>query len=293
LFTFHSDLHTKMLSQLSRHLRSGAFTRALSTAAATPSPLEFSNKVVVVTGGADGIGRACCQAFARAGAQVVCGDSNEELGRQLASESKNISYVRFDAASSTSCEEFIASAVAAHDGVHVLVNNVGIQSDDGKSCHELDSVIWERVMAVNVGSYFHCSKFAIRSMLKAGRGAIVNMSSVQGLASQAGIPAYAASKGAVLSFTRQLAVDYAKHGIRVNAVCPGTIATPLVRGLIEGRGWDLSVAGKPYPMGRVGTPAEVAEVVLFLASDRASFVTGEALVVDGGIMAKGGWAEHA
>lgn len=264
--------------------------RLLSTAASG----EFATKIVVVTGGADGIGRACCVAFEAAGAQVVCGDINERLGRELASASASISFEPLDAARPESCEALIRRAVDAFGGVDVLVNNVGIQHDDGHSCHELDAAIWDRVMAVNVGSYFHCSKHALRSMLGRGGGAIVNMSSVQGLQSQAGIPAYAASKGAVLSLTRQLAVDYAKRGIRVNAVCPGTIGTPLVRALIEGRGWDLSAAAKPYPAGRIGTPEEVAEAVLFLASDRrAGFVTGQSLVVDGGITAKGGWADHA
>jgi NAD(P)-dependent dehydrogenase (short-subunit alcohol dehydrogenase family) len=256
---------------------------------------EFTGKVVVVTGGADGIGYAACAAFERAGAaHIICGDINESLGRKRSAESKRVSFFPFDAASASSCEALISHAVTEFGGVNVLVNNVGIQHDDGKSCHELEADVWDRVIAVNLGSYFHCSKFALRSMLQIGSGAIVNVSSVQGLASQSGIPAYAASKGGILSFTRQLAVDYARRGIRANAVCPGTIATPLVRALIEGRGWDMSSAGKPYPMGRVGTPAEVAEAILFLASDvRAGFVTGESIVVDGGIMAKGGWAEHA
>ena len=124
-------------------------------------------------------------------------------------------------------------------------------------------------------------------------GSIVNVASVQGLASQAGIPAYAATKGACLSFTRQLANEYATAGIRVNSVNPGTIETPLVRAIVEESGKNMADIGVPYPMKRAGQPEEVAKVVAFLASDDASFITGESINVDGGIMAKGGWAEHA
>ena len=124
-------------------------------------------------------------------------------------------------------------------------------------------------------------------------GAVVNIASVQGLQSQPGIPAYASTKGAILSLTRQMGVEYAAQGIRVNAVCPGTIATPLVRKLILSRGKKMEDAGIPYPMKRIGKPEEVAHAVVFLASDRASFITGTSLTVDGGIMALGGWHSNA
>ena len=130
-------------------------------------------------------------------------------------------------------------------------------------------------------------------MLSQRSGSIINIASVQGLASQPGIPGYAAAKGGVLSLTRQLAVEYASHGVRVNAISPGTINTPLVANVVRLRGSTLEAAGEQYPMNRVGEPYEVANAALWLASDEASFVTGQNLVVDGGIMSLGGWAGKA
>merc|ERR1712216_204525 len=174
--------------------------------------------------------------------------------------------------------------------VHILVNNVGVQLDDGQACHELSEQIWHKVLNINLTSFFLFSKLSIPSMLQAGSGVIINMASVQGLQSQAGIPAYAASKGAILSLTRQMAMEYSSRGIRTLAVCPGTINTPLVAKLLTERpGASYEKASACYPMKRIGEVHEIAEVVCFLASARASFMSGEHIVVDGGIMSKGGW----
>merc|ERR1712217_253679 len=150
----------------------------------------------------------------------------------------------------------------------------------------------DRSLRANLTSYFLFSKHCIPMLLKS-KGCIINMASVQGSASQPGIPSYAAAKGGILSFTRQLAVEYAPQGLRVNSVSPGTIRTPLVQGILKRRGTNDLEAGAAYPMKRIGEVYEIASMVMFLASKRASFVTGKDFVVDGGVLSKGPWAEVA
>lgn len=262
---------------------------------------EFDGKVLVVTGGAVGIGRAICERWAEAGGTAVCGDTDAAAGKELESATAgddipgSVVFHEFDAGYPTACKELIARATGSLGRLDALCNNVGVQADDGTPAHELPLDVWHRVIAVNLTSYFACAKYALTHWVESERrGAIVNMASVQGLQSQPGIPAYASSKGAILSLTRQLAVQYAAQGIRVNSICPGTINTPLVRNILESRGWPLEEAAKPYPMARIGEPSEVAEAVMFLAShERAGFITGDSLCVDGGIMAVGSWAANA
>lgn len=262
---------------------------------------------MIVTGGAKGIGAGICRAFVRAGAHVWCADVDTTAGAELAielhSESSKGSFrfLRCDAALAKDIRSFCAAVLKEHPTVHVLVNNCGVQLDDGSAVDELDDAIWQKVLSINLTSYFLFSKEVLPSMLKASdQGCtIVHMASVQGLQSQPGIPAYAASKGAILSLTRQMSMEYAGRGVRVNAVCPGTIRTPLVERFLCGRhGRDylptaLAKAAAAYPLGRIGEIEDVAEGVLFVASRRASFVTGTALVIDGGIMAGGGWCGAA
>ena len=287
----------------------------------TPSPpgRRFEGKVAVVTGGARGIGRAVALALSREGAEVVvadlltCDEANA-LEPADAEEAKTWTWHRVDAASASDIEN-CCNWIPQCD---VLVNNVAVQPE--APCHKHPLSEWDRAIAVNLTSYFLFAKHLLPKMIinkKTKRpsspwgemgllvrsssdddltnrgGAIVNMASVQGLASQAGIPGYAAAKGGVLSLTRQLAVEYAKSGVRVNAVSPGTINTPLVASVIEKRGSSLAEAGAVYPCGRVGEPHEIAAAVLWLASDEAGFVTGQNLTVDGGIMSRGGWAAVA
>jgi NAD(P)-dependent dehydrogenase (short-subunit alcohol dehydrogenase family) len=177
----------------------------------------------------------------------------------------------------------------------VLFNNVGIQPAESYcNAENTTEAQWDRIMDVNVKSHFLMAKFGIPHMRARGGGVIINNASVQGLQSMPGVPPYAASKGACLSLTRQLAVEYAHERIRVLAICPGTIDTPLVR-IALGRdpstyAANLANAAKAHPLGRIGQPEEIANVVLFLASDGASFMTGEYVCVDGGMMAKGAWA---
>jgi len=279
---------------------------------ALPPPPGFGGRVVIVTGGAGGIGAGICRAFVRAGALVWCADVDEIAGAELERELRDtggsgagggsLRFLRCDAASAGDIRSFCGAVLEEHPAVHVLVNNCGVQWDDGSAVDELDDATWHKVLSINLTSYFLFSKAVLPGMLNAGGDgcSIIHMASVQGLQSQPGIPAYASSKGGILSLTRQMSMDYAGRGVRVNAVCPGTIRTPLVEALLCGRGNGreslpeaLAGAASAYPLGRIGEIEDVAEGVLFLASPRASFVTGTALVIDGGIMAKGGWCGAA
>ncbi|MCZ6680136.1 MAG: SDR family NAD(P)-dependent oxidoreductase [Candidatus Poribacteria bacterium] len=261
---------------------------------------DFTNKVVIVTGGAKGIGRAICLAFAGKGAQVLCADIDETAGAQITDEAADlagsIQFQRADVAHNATCQSVVETAVAAWGGVDVLCNNVGIQpASSYLPAHELPEEMWDRIVDVCLKSYFLMTQHCIPSMKQRGGGVIINTASVQGLQSMKGVSAYAASKGGILSLTRQLALEYAEDNIRVLAVNPGTIDTPLVAEAVALTGGDLAALktqwGNAHPLGRIGQPDEIANVVLFLASDQASFMTGESVCVDGGMMAKGAWAD--
>lgn len=262
----------------------------------------FSNKVVIVTGGALGIGRATSLEFAREGAHVVVADLNRQAGQaalaQIDDTGNRGLFVEADVSKAAQAERVVKEAAATYGGVDVLFNNVGIQPPSSYANAEgTTEEIWDRILDVNLKSYFLMAKFAIPEMRKGGGGVIVNTASVQGLQSMKGVPAYAASKGGVLSLTRQLAIDYAAENIRVLAVCPGTIDTEMVRASAAMEGGDIESTlrryGKSHPLGRIGTGQDIANVVLFLASDKASFMTGEYVCVDGGYMALGAWAGGA
>lgn len=259
----------------------------------------FDGKVVIVTGGALGIGRATALEFAREGARVAIADVNEEAGRAVEAEIGDASLlVVADVARMDECRRVVSETVAAFGGVDVLFNNAGIQPPDSyRNVEDTPEEMWDRILDVNLKSYYMMSKFAIPEMRKRGGGAIINTASVQGLQSQNLVPAYAASKGGVLSLTRQMALDYAAENIRVLAVNPGTIDTEMVRTVARMEAGDpdetIEGWGKGHPIGRVGQGVDIANAVLFLASDKASFMTGEHLNVDGGYMALGGWASGA
>lgn len=257
---------------------------------------EFSGKTVIVTGGAKGIGEAVTRAFAQAGADVFSADVDTAAGARIAAESASlpgsITYVNANVSEAATCEALVRQA-SASGGVDVLVNNVGIQPVDSYlPVHEFPIETWDRILAVNLTSGFLMSKYAVPVMLNKGGGVIVNIASVQGRQSMKGVPAYAASKGGMISLTQQLAMDYSEQNIRVLAVNPGTIETSLA---LESVNYDVealrSAAAEDHPIGRIGKPEEIAAVVLFLSSDAASFMTGEYINVDGGMMAKGSWAE--
>jgi NAD(P)-dependent dehydrogenase (short-subunit alcohol dehydrogenase family) len=257
-----------------------------------------NNKVVIVTGGARGIGEAAVLAFAREGYCVALADLDRDAGEQVKQRSTSPSgvlVIRADVSRADAAKDLVQQTVAAFGGVDVVFNNAGIQPlGSYKTAEDLDEAMWDRVMDVNVKACFLLCKYAIPEMRKRGGGVIINNASVQGLQSQKLVPVYAASKGAVLSLTRNLALDYAEENIRVVAVCPGSVDTPMLRATAALASPDdpdgiLSEWGRKHPLGRIARPEEIAEVVVFLASDKASFVTGEYVCVDGGLMAKGQW----
>lgn len=260
---------------------------------------EFADKRAIVTGGAKGIGRGICLAFAREGARVLCADVDEKAGAQIEKDSAGLAglirFKRADVSISADCQALVQQAVQQWGAVDVLCNNVGIQPTDSYApAHLLREDQWDRIINVNLKSCFLMSKYCVPVMQRQGGGVIINTASVQGLQSAKGVSAYAASKGGLLSLTRQLALEYAADKIRVLAVNPGTIDTPLVDEALRGLGLKkedlVGVMGKSHPIGRIGQPEDVANLVLFLASDKAAFMTGENICVDGGMMAKGAWA---
>src|SRR5262245_30438575 len=246
------------------------------------------------------MGSETALAFAREGASVAVADVNDAAGRALVGRipgGRGL-FVPADVARSADCERVVAETVRAFGGVDVLFNNVGIQPPDSYlNVEQCPEELWDRIMGVNLKSYFLMSKYAIPHMRRRGGGAIVNNASVQGLQSMPGVPPYAASKGGVLSLTRQMAVEYAREGIRVVAICPGTIDTEMVRTLARREPDGLEAAlkryGQSHPIGRIGTGDDIASAVLFLAGPGARFITGEYLCVDGGYMALGAWAGGA
>ncbi|MCH8309842.1 MAG: glucose 1-dehydrogenase [Chloroflexi bacterium] len=263
---------------------------------------DFSGKVVIVTGGALGMGGVTSEEFARHGASVVVADLNLDAGEaiegRIRADGNSAVFVDADVADSRQCETVVDRAVREFGGVDVLFNNVGIQPPTSYlNVEDTPEETWDRIIGVNLKSHFLMSKFAIPEMRKRGGGVIINNASVQGLQSQPLVPAYAASKGGVLSLTRQMALDYASEGIRVLAICPGTIDTEMVRTAAAQEGGDIEETleryGASHPIGRIGTGQDIANLVLFLASDGASFMTGSHVIVDGGYMALGAWAGGA
>jgi NAD(P)-dependent dehydrogenase (short-subunit alcohol dehydrogenase family) len=259
---------------------------------------DFSGSVVIVTGGANGIGRAICQGFARAGANVLCVDVNMAAGTELAAADNSPGTVVFhagDVGKSGDCRAAVEDAVARWGGLDVICNNAGIQPKESYlPAHELPEEMWDRIIDVNLKSTYLMSYYGIPHLKARGGGAIINTASVQGMASAHKVSAYAASKGGLISLTRQLALDYGEDKIRVLGVAPGTIDTGMPHAYEplseEEHAKRRAEWGAVHPLNRIGQPEEIAQVVMFLASDQASFMTGETVCVDGGLMAKGAWA---
>jgi NAD(P)-dependent dehydrogenase (short-subunit alcohol dehydrogenase family) len=238
---------------------------------------RFAGRRALVTGAGSGIGEAVARGLHAEGAEVVLADAVGERVAALAGElGERAAPVTLDVRDE-------AQVAAATDGLDVLANVAGVGSTTNAPDTPLE--VWEDVFAVNARGTFLCCKHAIPSMVARGGGAIVNMASIAGMVGLPNRAAYCASKGAVIALTRALAIDHVKQGIRVNAVCPGTVDSPWVRRLVEEVGESLDALRARQPMGRLGTTEEIARAVLYLASDDAAFVTGTAFAIDGGLTA--------
>jgi len=247
-------------------------------------------EVALITGGASGIGRATALLFALEGAAIAIIDLQETAGRAVANEivrsgGRSI-FLRVDVTSNADCRQAVQRTLSEFGGLHVLFNNAGIIRR--ASVVELEEEDWDRVMNVNVKSMFLMSKHAIPVMARAGGGVIINTASGWGLAGGPRAAAYCASKGAVVQLTRAMAIDHAPENIRVNCICPGDTDTPMLRNEAQ----QLGVPSEQFlteaarrPLRRIGRPEDVAHAALYLASDASAFVTGTALVVDGGGLA--------
>jgi NAD(P)-dependent dehydrogenase (short-subunit alcohol dehydrogenase family) len=248
---------------------------------------RLDNKVAVITGAGGGIGRVAAGLFAAEGAKVVVVDAVEDLARDAATEITGAGgtavAVRTDVSKSDEVAAMIAAAVDAYGRIDVLYNNAGILPPDDGGTLDTPEDTWDRVMAVNLKGVWLCCKHGIPAMIDSGGGSIINVASLVALMGSAVAQiAYTASKGGVLSMTREMAVEYARHNIRINALCPGPIQTPLMAELLsdpERRARRLV----HVPIGRFGQAEEVAKAALFLASDDSSLMTGASLVADGGI----------
>lgn len=244
----------------------------------------FEGKSAIVTGAGSGIGRATALRLAAEGASVLVADVSEPGGRAVAEEitaaGQVAEFVHCDVADEASVDAAVQRAVTAFGGLDLAVNNAGM-STMPQALHETSVADWDHVLAVDLRGMFLCLRAELAVMVAAGSGSIVNMASAAGLKNAPSMPAYTAAKHGAVGLTKNAALEYARQGIRVNAVCPGTIATPAILGAPEEfrEQWAALV-----PMGRLGRPEEVAEAVAWLLSDRAGFVTGAALAIDGGFL---------
>lgn len=253
---------------------------------------DFEGKIAIVTG-TTGIGRAVAKRLARGGAKVLCcgidAAANDHLSREAAEDSLAIEVRRVDVSQPAEVSAAVGAALSSFGALDIIINAAAIHPFG--NAVETSIETWISCLQVNVTSIFLFAHFGVPEMKKRGNGAIVNLASVQGHACQQGVAAYATSKGAIHALTRALALDHAQDGVRVNSISPGSIRTPMLeyaaRKFSPGLPLEQVVArfGDAHPLGRVGTPEEVAELAAFLASDRASFCTGGDYLIDGGLLA--------
>jgi NAD(P)-dependent dehydrogenase (short-subunit alcohol dehydrogenase family) len=249
----------------------------------------FDGKVVLVTGASSGIGKAAALAFARDGANLVLADTQadggSEVARKIEALGRKVTFVRCDVSSENDVKNLLQKTIDMFGRLDCAFNNAGIEGKQA-STSDCTNENWDQVININLKGVWLCMKYEIPQMLKQGGGAIVNCSSIAGLIGFPGIPAYVASKHGVIGLTKTAALEYAKSNIRINAVCPGVIQTPMIDRFIHGEAQIQKQLVDGEPIGRVGQPDEIAQAALWLCSDAASFVTGHPMVVDGGWVAQ-------
>lgn len=250
---------------------------------------RLSGKIAVITGGADGIGHAITEAMAREGAHVFVADIDDTKGSDFVAELCELGYqadyVHCDVAYECDIANLVSFTLQTAGRLDVLVNNAAI-AIGGMPIYEMTDQQWQRLIAVNLTSVFRGCKYALPEMIRQKSGSIINMASAQGHVGIDGWTAYAGAKGAIIAMTRQMAVEFGPHNVRVNSISPGTINTSMNRKVIQGSSDNLMRTWvKMHPIGRIGEPAEVAEAAVYLASDSAGFTTGIDLLVDGGMSA--------
>jgi len=249
---------------------------------------QFDGKVVIVTGGGSGIGQAACHLYAREGAQVVVSDIDEKGGHETAEAlqqmNRDTMFVRGDVSKPEDCKTMVEATLAKFGRLDIAFNNAGI-GGEANPTGDYSVEGWQKVIAINLSGVFYCMRYEIPALLDSDGGVIVNMASILGQVAFENSSAYVAAKHGVVGLTKNASVEYAKQNLRVNAVGPAFIRTPLISGLEENtqiRDHLISL----HPIGRLGEPEEVAELVIWLSSDKASFVTGAYYAIDGGYLAR-------